>query len=128
MRRRLAPIWQGPIARRARRAKRKTSCCWPWSRRRVFGPPKKCCSNYQSPIHQRKITENNMSPLAPTQTEAEQLKQRIARFREVEASIVKQVRRVIVGQEEGLQQVMIASVVDGHCLIIGLPVTATPLP
>ncbi len=68
-----------------------------------------------------------MSPLAPTQTEAEQLKQRIARFREVEASIVKQVRRVIVGQEEVLEQVMIALFVGGHCLITGLPGTAKTL-
>ena len=42
--------------------------------------------------------------MAPTQTEAEQLKQKIGRFREVEASIIKQVRRVIVGQEEVLEQ------------------------
>src|SRR6059036_1318936 len=68
-----------------------------------------------------------MSPLAPTQTEAEQLKQRIARFREVEASIVTQVRRVIVGQEEVLEQVMIALFVGGHCLITGLPGTAKTL-
>ena len=68
-----------------------------------------------------------MSPLAPTQTEAEQLKQRIARFREVEAAIVKQVRRVIVGQEEVLEQVMIALFVGGHCLITGLPGTAKTL-
>jgi MoxR-like ATPase len=68
-----------------------------------------------------------MSPLAPTQTEAEQLKQRIGRFREVEASIVKQVRRVIVGQEEVLEQVMIALFVGGHCLITGLPGTAKTL-
>src|ERR1700736_3300548 len=68
-----------------------------------------------------------MSPLAPTQTEAEQLKQRIARFREVQASIVKQVRRVIVGQEEVLEQVMIALFVGGHCLITGLPGTAKTL-
>src|SRR5438270_10713309 len=68
-----------------------------------------------------------MSPLAPTQTEAEILKQRIARFREVEASIVKQVRRVIVGQEEVLEQVMIALFVGGHCLITGLPGTAKTL-
>src|SRR6059036_3067347 len=68
-----------------------------------------------------------MSPLAPTQTEAEQLKQRIARFREVEASIVTQVRRVIVGQEEVLDQVMIALFVGGHCLITGLPGTAKTL-
>jgi len=68
-----------------------------------------------------------MTPLAPTQTEAEQLKQRIARFREVEASIVTQVRRVIVGQEEVLEQVMIALFVGGHCLITGLPGTAKTL-
>jgi MoxR-like ATPase len=68
-----------------------------------------------------------MSPLAPTQTEAEQLTQRIGRFREVEAAIVKQVRRVIVGQEEVLEQVMIALFVGGHCLITGLPGTAKTL-
>src|SRR5437870_10639790 len=68
-----------------------------------------------------------MSPLAPTQTEAEQLKQRITRFREVETSIVKQVRRVIVGQEEVLEQVLISLFVGGHCLITGLPGTAKTL-
>src|SRR5437870_3779109 len=68
-----------------------------------------------------------MSPLAPTQTEAEQLKQRITRFREVETSIVTQVRRVIVGQEEVLEQVMISLFVGGHCLITGLPGTAKTL-
>src|SRR6184192_2113104 len=68
-----------------------------------------------------------MSPLAPTQTEAEQLKQKIGRFREVELSIVTQVRRVIIGQEEVLEQVMIALFVGGHCLITGLPGTAKTL-
>src|SRR5437867_9509626 len=68
-----------------------------------------------------------MTPLAPTQTEAELLKQKIGRFREVEASIVKQVRRVIVGQEEVLEQVMISLFVGGHCLITGLPGTAKTL-
>src|SRR6059058_3176661 len=67
-----------------------------------------------------------MSQLA-TQTESEQLKQRIARFREVESQIVTQVRRVIVGQEEVLEQVMIALFVGGHCLITGLPGTAKTL-
>jgi len=55
------------------------------------------------------------------------LQSRIARFREVEAQIVKQVRRVIVGQEEVLEQVMIALFVGGHCLITGLPGTAKTL-
>src|SRR5579871_6014629 len=57
----------------------------------------------------------------------EVLQSRIARFREVQAEIVKQVRRVIVGQEEVLEQVMIALFVGGHCLITGLPGTAKTL-
>src|SRR5579863_7445758 len=62
-----------------------------------------------------------------TQLEPEVLKSRIARFRQVESEIVKQVRRVIVGQEEVLEQVMIALFVGGHCLITGLPGTAKTL-
>src|ERR1700736_6443598 len=68
-----------------------------------------------------------MSPLAPTQTEAEELKQRILRFQQVESDIVKQVRRVIVGQDEVLEQVLISLFVGGHCLITGLPGTAKTL-
>ena len=69
-----------------------------------------------------------MSTTAPIQELApEVLESRIARFRTVEAEIVKQVRRVIVGQEEVLEQVMIALFVGGHCLITGLPGTAKTL-
>jgi len=64
---------------------------------------------------------------APQQLAPEVLQGRIARFREVEAEIVKQVRRVIVGQDEVLEQVMIALFVGGHCLITGLPGTAKTL-
>ena len=63
----------------------------------------------------------------PQQLAPEVLQSRIARFREVEAEIVKQVRRVIVGQDEVLEQVMIALFVGGHCLITGLPGTAKTL-
>ncbi len=69
-----------------------------------------------------------MSTLATTtELEPEVLKSRIDRFRQVDAQIVKQVRRVIVGQEEVLEQVMIALFVGGHCLITGLPGTAKTL-
>jgi MoxR-like ATPase len=40
---------------------------------------------------------------------------------------VSQVRRVIVGQEEVIEQVMIGLFVGGHCLITGLPGTAKTL-
>src|SRR5271157_2153665 len=69
-----------------------------------------------------------MSTTAPiNQLAPEVLESRIARFRSVEAEIVRQVRRVIVGQEEVLEQVMIALFVGGHCLITGLPGTAKSL-
>ena len=41
----------------------------------------------------------------------------------MDAEIVRQVRRVIVGQEEVLEQIMIGLFVGGHCLITGLPGT-----
>jgi MoxR-like ATPase len=43
-----------------------------------------------------------------TQLEPEILRSRIERFRQVQSEIVRQVRRVIVGQEEVLEQVMIS--------------------
>jgi MoxR-like ATPase len=67
-----------------------------------------------------------MSTVIP-QIEPDVLKTRIDRFREVEGQIVTQVRRVIVGQEEVLEQVLIALFVGGHCLITGLPGTAKTL-
>ena len=68
-----------------------------------------------------------MSTTATTQLDPEVLKTRIARFRQVQSEIVTQVRRVIVGQEEVLDQVLIGLFVGGHCLITGLPGTAKTL-
>src|SRR4051812_42085992 len=62
-----------------------------------------------------------------TSLDSSELKQRILRFQQAEAEIVQQVRRVIVGQEQVLEQVLIALFVGGHCLITGLPGTAKTL-
>src|SRR5260370_26481437 len=62
-----------------------------------------------------------------TNIESSELKQRILRFQQVESDIVKQVRRVIVGQEQVVEQVLISLFVGGHCLITGLPGTAKTL-
>ncbi len=59
--------------------------------------------------------------------EPEVLKSRIERFRRVQSEIVTQVRRVIVGQEDVLEQILVAVFVGGHCLITGLPGTAKTL-
>src|SRR5271169_6816312 len=68
-----------------------------------------------------------MSTSLTSQLQSEELRSRIARFREVDAEIIRQVRRVIVGQEEVLEQIMIGLFVGGHCLITGLPGTAKTL-
>src|SRR6266403_78934 len=64
-------------------------------------------------------------PITPL--DSSELKQRITRFQQVESDILTQVRRVIVGQEEVIEQVLIALFVGGHCLITGLPGTAKTL-
>ncbi len=68
-----------------------------------------------------------MSTTVTHQLDPEVLQSRVARFRAAESDIVRQVRRVIVGQEEVLEQVLIALFVGGHCLITGLPGTAKTL-
>ena len=59
--------------------------------------------------------------------DAAQLQQRVERFHAVREGIVKQVREVIVGQDEVVDQILIALFVGGHCLITGLPGTAKTL-
>jgi MoxR-like ATPase len=64
---------------------------------------------------------------ADLKPDAAELQQRIERFHAVREGIVRQVREVIVGQDEVLEQVLIALFVGGHCLITGLPGTAKTL-
>ena len=68
-----------------------------------------------------------MSTSAITSIDAAELRSRITRFQQVHDEIVRQVRRVIVGQEEVLDQVLISLFVGGHCLITGMPGTAKTL-
>src|ERR1700679_1353555 len=68
-----------------------------------------------------------MSTIETVQVDPEVLRSRIARFREVDSEIVRQVSRVIVGQQEVIEQVRIGLFVGGHCLITGLPGTAKTL-
>jgi MoxR-like ATPase len=59
--------------------------------------------------------------------DSDELRARIARFHAVRDQILLQVHAVIVGQEEVLEQILIALFVGGHCLITGLPGTAKTL-
>lgn len=59
--------------------------------------------------------------------QSDELRQRVARFQEVRESIIGQVRNVIVGQDDVIEQVLISLFVGGHCLLTGLPGTAKTL-
>src|ERR1700723_1524556 len=68
-----------------------------------------------------------MASIAQLDPDSAELKKRIERFQTVRDNILGQVRQVIVGQEEVLDQVLISLFVGGHCLITGLPGTAKTL-
>src|ERR1700730_16230702 len=68
-----------------------------------------------------------MSTLPMQSLDTSDVKDRVARFQKVREDIVTQVHRVIVCQEEVIEQVMIALFVGGHCLITRLPGTAKTL-
>jgi MoxR-like ATPase len=60
-------------------------------------------------------------------TDPAELKDHIRRFQDVQTSIRREVRKVIVGQEEVIEHVLISLFVGGHCLLTGLPGTAKTL-
>jgi MoxR-like ATPase len=68
-----------------------------------------------------------MASLAGLYQDAALLQQRIDRFHVAREAILKQVCEVIVGQEEILDQILIAIFVGGHCLLTGMPGTAKTL-
>src|ERR1700734_1638842 len=68
-----------------------------------------------------------MATPAEVNLDSAELKKRIERFYNVRDSILGQVRQVIVGQEEVIDQILTAPFVGGHCLITGLPGTAKTL-
>ena len=65
--------------------------------------------------------------MASTTIDTTDIQSRVSRFQEIEQNILRQVRGVIVGQEEVVEQVLISLFVGGHCLITGMPGTAKTL-
>src|ERR1700729_3836999 len=68
-----------------------------------------------------------MASFAGLNQDAAQLQERIERFHAVREAIIKQVREVVGGQQEVLDQILIAVFVGGHCLMTGMPGTAKTL-
>ncbi len=68
-----------------------------------------------------------MASVSELNTDAVELQRHIERFHAVREGILNQVRQVIVGQEEVLEQILITLFVGGHCLVTGMPGTAKTL-
>jgi MoxR-like ATPase len=68
-----------------------------------------------------------MATFADLSSDATELQQRVERFHTVRENILCQVREVIVGQQEVIDQILTALFVGGHCLLTGLPGTAKTL-
>ncbi|HEX3685488.1 MAG TPA: MoxR family ATPase [Bryobacteraceae bacterium] len=68
-----------------------------------------------------------MSTTTAPLTGTTEVKARIRRFQEVLAAIKREVHKVIVGQDEVIENVLISLFVGGHCLLTGLPGTAKTL-
>jgi MoxR-like ATPase len=68
-----------------------------------------------------------MATVTELNADAAELQRRIERFHAVREGIMKQVRQVIVGQQDVLEQMLIALFVGGHCLVTGMPGTAKTL-
>jgi len=68
-----------------------------------------------------------MASLAGLNTDAAELQGKIERFQAVRDGILTQMRQVIVGQDDVLDQILIALFVGGDCLITGMPGTAKTL-
>jgi len=62
-----------------------------------------------------------------TPTDTQELRERVRRFQEADGRIRQEVRKVIVGQDGVVENVLIALFVGGHCLLTGLPGTAKTL-
>jgi MoxR-like ATPase len=68
-----------------------------------------------------------MATAAETNLNSAELQKRVEKFHAVREGMLAQVRQVIVGQDEVLDQILTALFVGGHCLITGLPGTAKTL-
>src|SRR3984957_19819137 len=124
--------WHGLILLPGSASRRRRVCCSRWRPRRDIGRRRSCC--WRCKILLRRVLtirtkEGNlpMSSLTELNPDAAQLQQRVERFHTVRDGILEQVRQVIVGQDEVLDQILTALFVGGHCLITGLPGTAKTL-
>src|SRR5581483_1772086 len=90
-----------------------------------------CAGLQAGPAASSSTIEINMSITSPAVNEiareSQELRARVQRFVDVQNTIRKEVHKVIIGQDEVIEHVLISLFVGGHCLLTGLPGTAKTL-
>src|SRR5450631_3836779 len=62
-----------------------------------------------------------------TPVDSSEVRERVKRFQDAQNTIRNEVHKVIVGQDDVIESVLISLFVGGHCLLTGLPGTAKTL-
>ena len=70
---------------------------------------------------------SNPTPASSTPPDSAEVRERVARFLQAQTRIKEEVHKVIVGQDDVIESVLISLFVGGHCLLTGLPGTAKTL-
>ena len=70
---------------------------------------------------------STLTPATSNNIDSQELKSRIHRFSDAQQAIQREVHKVIVGQDEVIEHLLISLFVGGHCLLTGLPGTAKTL-
>src|SRR6201982_3984053 len=117
--------WRRRILRLGKRTRRRRACWRRWRQLPGIVRRRSCCWNCRD--HQSRTEREWMASVSELNTDAVELQRRIERFHAVREGILKQVRQVIVGQQDVLEQMLIALFVGGHCLVTGMPGTAKTL-
>ena len=74
-----------------------------------------------------KETENAMATKQEEIFESDEVRDLVVRLREATDSLRKEVGKVIIGQADVVEHLLITLLVGGHCLITGMPGTAKTL-
>ena len=68
-----------------------------------------------------------MSSPTITNLETSDYRELVGSFRDAQSRIREQVGRIIVGQDDVIEHLLVTLLVGGHCLITGMPGTAKTL-
>src|SRR5262245_57248668 len=75
----------------------------------------------------RRSPADPVLPKEPPPVSTDRINEYLAQFAQTRAQMVEQLRRVVIGQTEVIEQILAAIFTRGHCLLVGVPGLAKTL-